>query len=255
MIHLDEICLVGERMISLLGLESHPVGVRLIYQKDEILETALPLNQHRYCQALMRARRGEHVSLDAKGINCPAAAAAFGFRPLPENLGNGKGLVGFGIVADERVGQKMFVRMPKLDPGAIQAIELYPLDRSPVTPDIVVVEDQVERLMWINLAYLNAIGGERLTSSTAILQATCVDSTILPYLEQRLNFSLGCYGCRDATDLAGSETVIGFPASQLVSLMQHLEFLAQKAIPTSRAKKAWSVLQKSTILPAEQKAT
>lgn len=87
----------------------------------------------------MRARHGEHVSLDAMGINCPAAAAAFGFRLLPENLQNGKGLVGFGIVADESIGQTMFARMPKLDFGAIQAIELFPLDRSPVMPEVVVI--------------------------------------------------------------------------------------------------------------------
>jgi uncharacterized protein (DUF169 family) len=110
-------------------------------------------------------------------------------------------------------------------------------------PDVVVVEDEEEKLMWINLAYLNTKGGARIHSSTAILQATCVDSAIVPYLEQRLNFSYGCYGCRDATDLAGSETVIGFPISVLPEIMTHLEFLAQKAIPTSRSKKAWAVLQ------------
>lgn len=239
----------------MLGLDSAPVGVRFILGKGEIPETALRLNQHRYCQALMRARRGEHVLLDAQGINCPAAAAAFGFRPLPEGLQNGKGLVGFGIVSDEHVGKVMFAHMPKLDVGVVQAIELFPLDQSPAIPDVVVVEDQVEKLMWINLAYLNATDGERLVSSTAILQATCVDSTILPYLEQRLNFSFGCYGCRDATDLAESETVIGFPASRLMEVMQHLEFLAQKAMPASRAKKAWSALQKQTIQTAAKDKT
>jgi len=249
---LEEICSAGKRMMILLGLESAPVGVRFIHKRDEVTETALSLNQHRYCQALMRARRGEHVLLDAQGINCPAAAAAFGFRPLPENLQNGKGLVGFGIVSHEWVGQAMFTHMPKFEAGAVQAIELFPLDHSPVAPDVVVVEDQVERLMWINLAYLNSTGGERLVSSTAILQATCVDSTILPYLEQRLNFSFGCYGCRDATDLSESETVMGFPASQLAGVMQHLEFLSQKAMPTSRSKKAWAALQKQTGQPVKQ---
>lgn len=246
LISLEEVCSAGERIIALLGLESEPVGVRFIRENDEQTDGTLRLNQHRYCQALMRARRGEHVLLDAQGINCPAAAAAFGFRPLPENLQNGKGLVGFGIVAHEQVGRTMFTHMPKLAEGAIQAMELFPLAQSPSIPDIVVVEDQVERLMWINLAYLNMIGGERLVSSTAILQATCVDATILPYLEQRLNFSYGCYGCRDATDLAGSETVLGFPVSHLTDICQNLEFLAQKALPTSRAKKAWAALQKQT---------
>jgi uncharacterized protein (DUF169 family) len=241
-------------MIALLGLDSAPVGVRFLREGGEIPDAALRLNQHRYCQALMRARRGEHVVLDGGGINCPAAAAAFGFRPLPENLQNGKGLVGFGIVSDEQVGQAMFAHMPKFEAGAIQAIELFPLDHSPAAPDVVVVEDQVEKLMWINLAYLNATGGERLASSTVILQATCVDSTVLPHLEQRLNFSFGCYGCRDATDISGSETVLGFPTNQLADILQHLEFLAQKAIPTSRAKKAWAALQKQTNQPAQETA-
>lgn len=51
------------------------------------------LKLHRYCQALMRARQGESVLLDDSGIACPAAAGAFGFRPLPTGLQTGKGLV------------------------------------------------------------------------------------------------------------------------------------------------------------------
>ena len=245
-ISLEEICSHGDRMITLLELESAPVGVRLLKETEEPLQGAIRLNHHRYCQALMRARRGEHVFLDAQGMNCPAAAAAFGFRPLPENLENGRGLVGFGIVNNEQIGQTMFSLMPRFEQDEIKTIELFPLNQTTAIPDVVVVEDQVERLMWINLAYLNAIGGERLLASTAILQATCVDSTVIPYQEQRLNFSFGCYGCRDATDLSGSETVLGFPISQLDSIVRNLEFLSQKAIPTSRAKKAWSALQKQT---------
>lgn len=40
------------------------------------------LPHHRYCQAVMLARRGQAVLLDREGIVCPAVAAAFGFRPL-----------------------------------------------------------------------------------------------------------------------------------------------------------------------------
>jgi uncharacterized protein (DUF169 family) len=75
-------------------------------------------------------------------------------------------------------------------------------------------------------------------SSTAILQATCVDATVIPYLEQRLNLSYGCYGCRDATDIHPSETVLGFPLSALDGIVTHLEYLAQKAIAIHGAKKS-----------------
>ena len=76
-----------------------------------------PVRGHRYCQALMKARHGESVLLEPAGLSCPAAAAAFGFRPLPPQLANGKGLVGFGIVADEAVGKRMFAGMPRLADG------------------------------------------------------------------------------------------------------------------------------------------
>lgn len=249
---MHEICTWGAQMKAILGLSGGAVGVRFLTDGRRP-DDAQALHQHRYCQALMRARRGESVLLDGKGINCPAAAAAFGFRPLPAPLQSGKGLVGFGIVADEAVGKRMFEAMPRLQPGQIRALHLFPLDQAPDAPDVVVVEDEVEKLMWISLAYLHATGGERVTSSTAVLQATCVDSTIIPYLEARLNQGYGCYGCRDATDLGPNESALGFPAALLPSIVDHLEYLAQKAIPTSRSKKAWGTFQTRNRHQAEVK--
>src|ERR1035438_9522002 len=47
-------------------------------------------------------------------MSCPAAAAAFGFRPLSKALKSGRGLIGFGIVSDASVGEKMFQDMARL---------------------------------------------------------------------------------------------------------------------------------------------
>lgn len=243
-IEVDQIREIGKRMISVLNLSFSPVGVRLVAGGQEFPNDSQRLKQHRYCQALMKARRGKSVVLDKEGISCPAAAAAFGFRPLTSGLQSGKGLVGFGIVADEEVGRKMFANMPKLKFGEIQRLKLFPLERAQDIPDIVVVEDEVEKLMWIVLSFLHATGGERVGSSTAVLQATCVDSTIVPYLEKRLNFGYGCYGCRDATDIGANETALGFPASMLPLIAEHLQFLSKKAIPTSRSKKALAALRR-----------
>ena len=96
--------------------------------------------------------------------------------------------------------------------------------------------------MWLLLADLNVHGGERRMGDTAVLQATCVDATVIPHLEQRLNFSLGCYGCREATDLTPGETVLGFPGALLDPLLGALEMLHAKAVPRSRAKLAHACL-------------
>ena len=243
-LELKQIREYGARMISILGLSSSPVGVRLLPIDGKVSPGAERLLQYRYCQTLMEARRGQDILLDGEGISCPAAAAAFGFRPLPPALQSGQGLVGFGIVSDSAVGRQMFIDMPRVDPGKIARLHLFPLEKAEHVPDLVVVEDEIEKLMWIVLSYLHAKGGQRVQSSTAVLQATCVDSTLIPLLEDRLNFGYGCYGCRDATDIGNNETVLGFPVRFLPLIVEHLEFLGQKAIPTSRSKKAWHALQK-----------
>jgi len=246
MLEPTEIRDLGAQMISVLGLSCSPVGVRLLSENAPVPADAERLGKHRYCQAVMKARRGRNVLLDGSGISCPAAAAAFGFRPLPDQLKNGKGLVGFGIVSDGAVGARMFEGMTVLEPGRISGLHLFPLQQAEYVPDVIVIEAEVEKLMWIALAYLHAQGGERVQASTAILQATCVDATIIPFVEQRLNFNYGCYGCRDATDLGPEEGILGFPASVLPAVVEHLQFLSAKAIPNSREKRAFAALGKAT---------
>lgn len=234
----------SERIKQILGLTTSLVGVKFLFSEAEIPADVESLTGHRYCQALMKARHGVHVLLDAEGIACPAAAAAFGFKQLPDGLKTGKGLVGFGIVEDESTGKTMFEGMTILPQGKLKALYLFPLETAAIEPDIVVVEDETEKLMWFALANLNIHGGHRVDSSTAILQATCVDATLIPYVDQKFNMSMGCYGCRDATDICPNETVLGFPFKDFAAIAQSIEFLNQKAIPNSRGKNALAILKR-----------
>jgi uncharacterized protein (DUF169 family) len=126
----------------------------------------------------------------------------------------------------------------------VTLIAAAPLSAVRAIPDVVVVEGPPEALMWLALADLNVAGGVRRCGDTAVLQATCVDATLIPYLEQRLNFSLGCYGCREATDLGPNESVLGFPGARLEPLLAALDSLANKAVGRSRAKAVFENLNK-----------
>jgi len=234
----------AQKIEELLGLSTSIVGVKFIWESDAIPNNIKKLSGHRYCQALMKARHGEKVILDAKGITCPAAAAAFGFKPLPKGLKSGKGLMGFGITNTLETGKTMFEAMPTLPLGELKALYLFPLKTANTQPDIVTVEDETEKLMWFALANLNVKGGQRIESSTAILQATCVDATLIPFVKQKFNMSMGCYGCRDATDICPNETVLGFPFKDFISIAESIEFLSQKAIPNSRSKNALAMLKR-----------
>lgn len=235
----------AKQIKEMVGLSTYPAGVKFVFRNEQISDMNIEkLHGYRYCQALMKARHGEHVLLDAEGIACPAAAAAFGFKPLPDGLKTGKGLIGFGITKEESVGKKMFTGMTILQPGELDALYLFPLETAIIEPDVVLVEDQIENLMWVALAYLNVKGGERVESSTAILQATCVDATLIPFKDQKLNLSYGCYGCRDATDIRPDESVLGFPYRDLEDIAEYIEYLSLKAIPNSRQKNAYTILKK-----------
>ena len=159
-----------------IGMRTFPIGTKFILQRDIAIiedlakiEGVERLNGYRYCQAVMEARHGKHVLLDEEGISYPAAAVAFGFKPLPEGLKNGKGLVGFGITKHADVGREMFKGMDSLAMGELNSLYLFPLETAVIEPEIVVMEDQVERLMWVVLAYVNVKGGRRVESSTAVL--------------------------------------------------------------------------------------
>ena len=254
----------AKRMKEILGLETEPVAVFLLPAGPvaPAFDSFAKVAGHRYCQLLMRARHGESLRLEPGELACPAAAAAFGFRPLPEGLATGKGLVGFGIVSDPMTGKVMFEGMTRLPPGSLGSIAVCPLSAAPALPDVVVVEGSPEQLMWLALADLNRAGGRRRRGDTAVLQATCVDATIIPHVEQRLNFSLGCYGCREATDLGPGETVLGFPGAALDRIVAALEGLNDKAIARSRAKKPHAALQErggqgapAPVWPAAQRAS
>ncbi len=225
---------------DILSLSHEPIGVTFL--KERIYPEGFEVpSARRYCQILMGAGQGKRYLLSADNIACPAAAWALGFKAPPVQLSSGAMPAEMGIFGSREAARKTLESMPRLEMGQYQMVACYPLGDSSLNPDVVVVESDVEHLMWVALADVFETGG-RLEFSTGILQATCVDGTIIPFLDRRLHASLGCYGCREATDLATGESVIGFPASDLERIVNSLERLNQRAIPRVRGKTIYNAL-------------
>ena len=226
---------------SAVDLHSEPVGVK--FYKTIPNNGMKEVEDHRFCQLIMRARKGEELILTKDGITCPAAASALGFKPLPKNIQDGSMLQGYGIFRDSESAINVMNQMPRLEQGEYVAVAAKPLSKWEEAPDVVVIEDEVEKLMWIALAYLNEEGG-RLDFSTSILQAMCVDSTVLPFKSGKINMSFGCYGCRDATDAKPNEAILGIPAEKLEMTVENLSYLKSKAIDRSREKQVFQSFAK-----------
>ena len=227
-------------MKEILSLTYEPIAVKFLTEKAQVVGFEMP-SDRRYCQILMGAREGRNLLLTVDNISCPAAAWALGFKEPPLKLSSGEMPAGMGIFGSPAAAKNTLDSMPRLEMGKYQMVACCPLGQAPFEPDIVVIESAVEHLMWVALAQVFETGG-RLEFSTAILQATCVDGTIIPFLTQRIHASLGCYGCREATNLAESECAVGFPIKDLENIVSSLKRLNEKAIPRVRGKAAYQAL-------------
>jgi len=225
---------------NILGLIRAPIAVKF-FGNTEDLDTFEWSGPRRYCQVLMGASEGRRLLLTAESISCPAAAWALGFKGPNPKLSSGEMPASMGIFGTPAAAKHTLDTMPRLEMGRYKMVACCPLAGAPFEPDVVVLESVPEHLMWVALALVFQTGG-RLEFSTAILQATCVDVTIVPFLTQRMNMSVGCYGCREATNLADSECVLGFPIKDLETIVASLGKLNEKAIPRVRGKAIYKAL-------------
>jgi len=232
---------------ELLKLKWSPIGVKLIKNNEDLNDIPeLSPQRIRYCQLLMKAKKGESATLMRENISCPAAAAALGLSPLPEKISSGEMLETMGLFTARAAAATTMAQMPRLEQGRIKAVAAAPLEKAKFTPDVVIIEDQPEKIMWINLAAIHETGG-RLFFNSAVFQACCVDVTVVPYLTKNVNVSLGCYGCRDATDIADGECLVGIPIERLDGILESIEALSKKAMTHARQKRTYNLYMKELL--------
>lgn len=234
--------LYAQGLKDILELTREPVAIKLVQNEAELENMRLkdydPETKCRYCQAVMRASHGEKVILSADNITCAAAAAAFGLKTLHPKLASGAAHYNVGTFGAQDAAQKMMAEMPRLEFGDYNYLAVAPLSACEFNPDVILIESNPENLMWLALASIYTTG-ERLQFSTSVVQATCVDSTIVPFITRRFNATLGCTGCREATDIAETENLAGFPSCLLPIITENL-IVMKEVIAKSKTKSTYN---------------
>lgn len=227
----------SELLKAILELKREPVGVKFLNQVEELpnINDYEQTRKMRYCQAVMLAGKGGKILLSAENISCAAAGAAFGIMPLHPKLASGEGHYNTGVFGSRESAEKILQEIPRVKLGTYQYIALAPLGTIDWIPDIIVIEAHPEALMWLLLADIYN-SGTRLQLQTSVIQACCVDATVVPLLTGRINGSFGCTGCREASDLETNEGVLGFPGERLDIIVTNLQLLQEKTIPKNRKK-------------------
>jgi uncharacterized protein (DUF169 family) len=222
-------------LVDSLGLRNEPVAVTLIKKGQDI-----PSDYHvvdgatRHCQSIMKARKGEKLCVPAERNACPVGSSALGECPIPEKVRSGEFHHKTGMYDSEAAAAKMIEMRTALPEGSVIATVVSPLSEATVEPDVVIVVGLPEQIYWIVPVAETYMEGGRATLTTASFQASCVDTTIIPFLTGKVNISLGCLGCRKNSDILPEEMLVGIPWSQFENIVAVIEKMSKGAIPKAR---------------------
>jgi len=213
---------LSERLKIALELEDSPVGVKLIKVDEKLPNIAEPEKPIPYCASIMQARKGEIILLGKDKHGCKLGAANLGLTEVPEMIASGKAHASMGLFKSTDAASKTVSEVPRIDPETVQATLVFPLEKAPMDPDVVILHVKPINGLWIALSLNYAVGG-RISSSFAGIGGTCGDATALPYLTNRPNFTVGDFYARKSR--SPEEIIVGLPATLLEEVVNNLEKL------------------------------
>jgi uncharacterized protein (DUF169 family)/NAD-dependent dihydropyrimidine dehydrogenase PreA subunit len=224
-----------ETLSSVLSLRWNPVAVSLIPADAPMPDAPLPPAKLRHCQSIMAARRGYSLLMTPHCHACPDGTHILGMTEIPPKLASGELYVRFGKLDSIEAARQMVKERPRLPGRSIGATLVAPLKDAIHTPDVIVVVANPEQMMWLCMA-ASYYTGQRFEFKVSGYNALCVESTVIPFTTGKINISLGCYGCRGASDVSDDLMFMGIPLAEMPRVIQGLGELGKKAIPDSRAK-------------------
>ena len=211
---------LSQTLRSTLELEDSPVGVTLIKVGEELPDIAELARAIPYCASVARARKGEVVLLGKDKHGCPFGAANLGLRNIPEKMASGEHHFNARLSSSPVAASKTVSEIPRISAETIQATLVFPLEKAPLEPEVVILYVKPYKAMWVALA-LNYSRGGRISSTFAGIGSVCGDATVIPYLNKKPNFTPGDFGGRKHR--APEELIVGIPISLLEEVVTNLE--------------------------------
>ncbi len=216
---------IAAKLKDSLRLRHDPVAVRLVREGEEPpAGYTVPEKQMSHCQSVMAARKGEKLLLPSESHSCKNGASALGMANVPEKTASGEFYHSAGMFASPEAAKEMVDQRSSV-PFKVTHTVVAPLKDADFEPDVVIFTDVPERIYWLVPMSVHFQGG-RVEFNTAPYNACCVDAVARPLLEQSMNISLGCFGCRKRTELQPDEMLAGIPYGLIPRMMEALDTLS-----------------------------
>ena len=153
------------RLKELLRLDLEPVGVRVFGREEALPDQVAGLEPEAgvksYCQALVKAARGEALCAGKSKLGCVLGTSTLGLEDDPEPLLDDtvREKYGAGLFESEEASRKSIEAALKFAPGANQAVLVGPLATMPAEAQLIILEIDPEQTMWLLYAANYQKGG------------------------------------------------------------------------------------------------
>ena len=207
---------------SKIKLAAKPVAMKLIKTEDDLPDGISLIDEKiRHCQMVRKASLGETFYSTIDQQLCLGGAGAIGLRDMPEKLANGEKYFSLGRFKDLETAKKLTADLAIIEDRS-WGIIYAPLDEADFEADVVQVITKPVGGMKLaqSLVYKT---GEKAVGSFAGIQSLCGDAFSKPYLEDGVNYTLGCDGSRKAADIKDEEMTVGISKAKMEEVISGLE--------------------------------
>jgi len=220
----------SETLKKVLGLNGSPVAIKFATSKEEIPSGMEELDKTiRHCMMVSIARKeGKAFYATVGKHECNGGAWALGLKELTPTLKTGEFYFKLGKFVSSAACKRTIDRVPHLNFGDTYATMYAPLEKTPFTPQIVIIIANPRGMLKLAQSSLFRLGG-RIYAGFSGIQSVCSDATAQTYLTGRPNFSLGCDGSRKFSGITEDEMVMGLPAEMLPEITAALAIVASAA--------------------------
>jgi uncharacterized protein (DUF169 family) len=218
----------SEILRTSLKMKGSPIAIGFATTKDDIPPGIPELdNTIKHCMMVNLARNGGRIFYStAEKHECMGGAYALGFKDLTPTLKSGQFYFKLGKFDSVSSSKRTMENVPHLPTGDTYATMYAPLEKTPFTPQVIILITNPWSMLKLAQSSLFRLGG-RIHASFSGIQSVCADAVAQTVLTGKPNFSLGCDGSRKFSGIADDEMVMGFPAEMLPEIVDAVKIVTQ----------------------------
>jgi uncharacterized protein (DUF169 family) len=218
----------SEILRTSLKLKGSPVALGFASTKEDIPSGIPELEKTiRHCMMVNLARNeGRIFYSPAEKHECNGGAFALGLKDLTPTLKSGQFYFKLGKFESVTSSRRTMDSVPHLSTGSTYATMYAPLEKTPFTPQVILIITNPWAMLKLAQSSLFRMGG-RIHAEFSGIQSVCSDAAAQTSLNGKPNFSLGCDGSRKFSGIADEEMVMGFPAEMLPEIVDAVKVITQ----------------------------